>query len=211
VRFLREAYVSIAPGAPTRAAPAYVEKAARVLLQGDSGRDADPIVIDAVARILERVADHAELLEFGLNGAERVAAAETLEKVQELLVKLTPPRRAEFAELVQEYALRFSALADEEDEAATRALADEFVSAAMRIDRAFRRLSEASVRREFTRLGSAKAERGKKRVALSSIAAALSLSVGAFNDRQPKRAAAAFEAALKPARGAKKAANRRKR
>lgn len=211
VRFLREAYVSVAPGAPTRAAPAYVEKAARVLLQGDSGRDADPIVIDAVARILERVADHAELLEFGVSAAERVAAAEALEKVQELLVKLTPPRRAEFAELVQEHAPRFSALTDDDDEEMARALADEFVSAAMRIDRAFRRLNEASVRRELARLAPGKAPRGEKRVTLSTVAAALSVSVGAFNDRQPKRASAAFEAACKSAGSAKKAAKRRKR
>jgi hypothetical protein len=178
------------------AEPAYVERAARVLLRGDSDQDADPIVIDAVARIMERVADHAHVLEFGATGAQRVAAAEALEKVQLLLVKLGQPRRAEFVDLVVEHATRLRALAPLHDAEEECAIATAFLAAAVRLDRSFRRLSESDLLKELRQLAG-HPKRGKKAPKASEIAGALSARVAAFNDRNAKRAADAFARACR--------------
>ncbi len=190
---LRPARAKKARAAATLASPIepeYVERAARVLLRGDSDQDADPIVIDAVARIMERVADHAHVLEFGVSGAQRVAAAEALEKVQLLLVKLAQTRRAEFVELVVEHAARLRALAPLHDAQEECAIATAFRAAAVRLDRSFRRLSEGDVLKELARLGDKK--RSKKAPGAAEIAGALSARGGAFNDRNARRAANAF-------------------
>jgi hypothetical protein len=186
----------------------HIERAAHVLLEGDSGREADPIVLDAVATILERVADHACALEFGASGGQRVAAAEALESVQALLVKLAEPRRAEFVELIADYARRVHAAVqpdrvqasvqpdDAQPDAASEreAIAKAFIMSATRFDRAFRRLDEAEVLRELLSLHA-----GRKRdVAMpqaAQLAGALSAKVGAFNERISKRAAASFDKA----------------
>lgn len=170
-----------------------IERSTRVLLEGDSGRGANPIVIEAVATILERVADHACALEFGSSAAQRVAAAEALESVQELLVKLAAPRRAEFVELLLDHAQRLHALpahADDEEQAIMHA----FVMSATRFDRAFRRLDPAEVQRELRAL---RVVRSRQLAATNAaqLAGTLSARVGAFNDRKDKRAASAFEKA----------------
>lgn len=170
--------------------PEYVERAARVLLRGDSEQDADPVVIDAVARILARVADHAHVLEFGANAAQRVAAADALEKVQLLLAKLGHSRRAEFVELVLEHAARLRALAPLHDAQEECAIATSFLATAVRLDRSFRRLSEGDLLKELGRLAGTK--RGKKAPGVAEIAGALSARAGAFHDRNAKRAADAF-------------------
>lgn len=171
--------------------PEYVERAARVLLRGDTDQDADPIVIDAVARIMERVADHAHVLEFGVSAAQRVAAAEALEKVQLLLAKLSQSRRAELVELVVEHAARLRALAPLHDAQEECAIATSFLATAVRLDRSFRRLSEGDLLKELARLAG-HTKRGKKAPGAPEIAGALSARAGAFNDRNPKRAADAF-------------------
>jgi hypothetical protein len=165
-----------------------------VLLEGDSGREADPIVVDAVATILERIADHACALEFGASGGQRVAAAEALERVQELLVKLAEPWRAEFVELIADYALRLQSASGEADSNDGQAIAGAFIMSATRFDRAFRRLDEAEVLRALRQL---RQQRGAKTPDASAVAGALSAKVGAFNERLPKRAANAFHKAWK--------------
>jgi hypothetical protein len=172
-----------------------IERAARVLLEGDSGRGANPIVIEAVATILERVADHACALEFGSSAAQRVAAAEALESVQELLVKLAAPRRAEFVELLLDHARRLQALTalDADDEA--QAIARAFVMSATRFDRAFRRLDAAEVLHELRALRVVPSRQRASAASAAQLAGVLSARVGAFNDRRGKRAASAFDKA----------------
>lgn len=171
-----------------------IERAARVLLEGDSGREADPIVVEAVATILERVADHACALEFGVSADERVAAAEVLESVQTMLVKLAEPRRAHFVELVVDYARRLHALPSVADADEAAAIPQAFVLSAMRFDRAFRRLDVEYVKRQLLQLKPARRKSSATTTA-PEIAGAMSAKVGAFNDRLPKRASAAFDKA----------------
>jgi len=173
----------------------HIERAARVLLEGDSGRGANPIVVEAVATILERVADHACALEFGSSAAQRVGAAEALETVQELLVKLAAPRRAEFVELVVDHARRLRAVSPPQREDEAQAIAHAFVMSAMRFDRAFRRLQAAEVLRELRALRVLRSDPRASAGGAASVAGALSARVGAFNDRHAKRAASAFEKA----------------
>lgn len=171
----------------------HVERAARLLLAGDSGREPDPIVVDAVAAILERIAEHACALEFGVSGDQRVAAAEALGEVQAMLVKLADPRRADFVALLLDYAARLRRLGPTPEDAEVRAIAQAFVIASTRLDRAFRRLDEAYVRAQ---LASLRGGRGKPDLgALASVAGAMSAKVGAFSDRNAKRAAGAFDKA----------------
>lgn len=191
-----------------RVALEHIERASRVLLEGDSGRDADPIVVEAVATILERVADHACALEFGVSADQRVAAAEALESVQSMLVKLAEPRRAHFVELVADYARRLHALPAIADADEAEAIPEAFILSAMRFDRAFRRLDAAFVLRELSQL---KPTRRAQHSTLSaaSVAGSISTKVGAFNDRVAKRATLAFDKAwqaLKRERGPKAAA-----
>lgn len=178
-----------------------VDQAARVLLAADRGREPDPIVLDAVAAILDRIAEHACALEFGPNGDQRVAAAEALEEMQALLVKLAEPRRADMVELVIDYAERLRRLGAPPDEAQARAIAQAFIMASTRLDRAFRRLDEGYVREQLARL---KPRRTKPDLgACAQLVGAMSAKVGAFSDRSEKRAASAFEkASQRRARGA---------
>lgn len=180
----------------------HIERAARVLLEGDSGRQANPIVVDAVAAILERVADHASALEFGVSGGQRVAAAEALERVQTLLAKLAEPRRAEFVELIADSTRRLDAVSPQQDSAEVHAIAAAFIMAATRLDRAFRRLSIAYVLRELALLRPARTKSPRQMLRAAALAGAMSAKVGAFNERSPKKAAAAFDKAWKARRGA---------
>jgi hypothetical protein len=185
----------------------HIERATRVLLEGDSGREADPIVVEAVATILERVADHACALEFGTSADQRVAAAEALESVQSMMVKLAEPRRAHFVELVADYARRLHALPPLADADEAQAIPEAFILSARRFDRAFRRLDTAYVLRELSQLKPARRS-ATNAITAATIAGSMSAKVGAFNDRVPKRAALAFDKAwqaLKQERGAAKA------
>jgi hypothetical protein len=175
----------------------HIERAARVLLEGDSGRQANPIVVDAVAAILERVADHASALEFGVSGGQRVAAAEALESVQVLLAKLAEPRRAEFVELIADSTRRLDTASTQQDSAEVHAIAAAFVMAATRLDRAFRRLSAAYVLRELSLLRPARTKSPRQMLRAAALAGAMSVKVGAFNERSPKKATAAFDKAWK--------------
>jgi hypothetical protein len=179
----------------------HIERAARVLLEGDSGRQANPIELDAVAAILERVADHASALEFGVSGGQRVAAAEALESVQALLAKLAAPRRAEFVELIADSTRRLDAASAQQDSAEIHAIAAAFVMAATRLDRAFRRLSAAYVLRELSLLRPARSKSPRQMACAAALAGAMSAKVGAFNERSPKKAAAAFDSAWKAWKG----------
>jgi hypothetical protein len=171
----------------------HVERAARLLLAGDSGREPDPIVVDAVAAILERIAEHACALEFGVSGDQRVDAAEALEDVQALLVKRADPRRADFVELVRDYTARLRRLGAGIDEAEARAIVQAFLIASTRLDRAFRRLDEAYVREHLASLCARRAKPDTG--ALAAVAGAMSAKVGAFSDRNVKRAISAFDRA----------------